>query len=153
MAAFSKRRKFTANWTPDRRGVKHPSKGEADWTNGLYDREERGEITGLDLFPSWDLALPNVTTGELEHVCKIKGDASYIDDTGRRRFFDYKADEGNTDVSVLKRALLRVCVGVDLELAGPARAKAIKHEEKKRWAKLAAEQRRAAKKKARAPAT
>lgn len=152
MAGFSKRRKFTANWTPDRRGVKHPSKGEAEWTNGLYDREERGEITGLDLFPSWSIDLPDAA-GVLQHVCKVKGDASYCDDTGRRRFFDYKADEGNTDVSVLKRRLLFVVLGVELELAGPAKVKAIKAETKKAWEKLAAEQRRAAKKKARAPAT
>lgn len=153
MAGFSKRRKFTAQWTPDRRGVKHPSKGEAEWTNGLYDREERGEIRDLNLWPKWTITLRDHATGEPIDVCDVKGDASFFDVAeGRVRFFDYKADEGNTDVSVLKRKLVRVVLGVDLELAGPARAKQVRAEAKKAWDKLAREQARATKKK-RAKAT
>lgn len=139
MPAFSKRPKFSAKWTEDRRGVKHPSKGEAEWTNGLYDREERGEIRELDLFPAWTIELPNAK-GELERVCVVKGDAAFFDvERGRRRFLDYKADEGNTDVSVLKRRLLLVVMGIELELAGPARRKADRAREHKAWKKLARE--------------
>lgn len=152
MAGFSKRRKFTANWTPDRRGVKHPSKGEAEWTNGLYDREERGDITDLELQPEFSIDLPN-TRGELEHICKVRLDARFFDvEADRVRWLDYKGIEGDTRESQLKRTLVRVCCGIPAELAGPAKAKAIKKESKKAWAKLAAEQRRAEKKKARAPA-
>lgn len=142
---FSKKRKFTAKWTRDRRGINHPSEGEANWTNGLYDREERGDIRELTIQPVYSIDLVN-TAGELEHACKVKPDARFFDVIDNRwRILDFKGREGDTGEFRLKQKLMKICLGLEVELAGPSRAAANKKAASKEFERIAKAQAKAKK--------
>lgn len=146
--SFSRRRKFAALWTPDSEGVKHPSKGEAHWFDRLLQRQRAGQICALERRPTYVIRIAPGCAHCAEHgveVCKVELDARYIED-GVLVIDDYKGVEGNTEISKLKRALVRLVCGVDVRLAGPALAHENRKAELKAFKAAAGKSERARKK-------
>ncbi|MDX2277674.1 MAG: hypothetical protein NW206_19665 [Hyphomonadaceae bacterium] len=129
-----------AKWTRDKRGRNHPSEGEALWFNALYDAEARGELVIEEVEPSFRIELH--APGELAgvYLCTVKADARVRElvpphmkahRAERVRVIDYKGRSGDTEVSRLKRKMVRIQHGVEIEwvgkyVEGKARAKAKK---------------------------
>lgn len=111
-SAFGPQVKYLAKRTT-RDGVTYASRGEADWVAQLQLRQRAGEISGLELQPSFRIEIAG------QWVCTVKADAAWTE-AGRRRVGDYKGVTGDTPVSRLKRRLVRACHGVEIEVFGPA---------------------------------
>lgn len=149
---FSGRRKFSANWTKDVRGVNHPSEKEAKWANRLYAREERGEIRDLTITPKFEIKIAQDCPYCAEHgvkVCDVELDAGYTEvSTGEYVHADYKGIEGDTPVSKLKRKLAEIRHGITVTLFGPAAAKQRKKDELTAFKRAEREKARVAKQEA-----
>lgn len=134
---FQKKRRFKAKRTADSAGVVHLSKEEAKWFDALRTREELGEIACLELEPAFVINLAD-PFGREKRLCTVKADARFYDlTTQTTRVVDYKGLEGETPLSRLKRKMVAIQHGVEIEIEGSA-VKAIKRAAaKKAWAKMA----------------
>ena len=137
MSRFSKRRKFAANWTEDSQGIKHPSKGQAEWFDRLRMRERAGEIRIVEREPGFDIRVardcPHCKVhGEKVGVVKFDAKIEHVE-TGEIEFLDYKGVEGETPLSKLKAKLVRAIFGVEVVIVGPAAQRKQKEADKKRW--------------------
>lgn len=113
-----------AKWTADMRGRMHPSAGEAKWFDALYAAEARGEIAIEEIEPAFKITLDG------QPLCTVKADARVRTiATGAVRVLDYKGKTGDTEISRLKRRMVLIQHGVQIEWVGSyveakARAKA-----------------------------
>lgn len=140
MTRFSGARKFAAKWTTSIDGTKHPSKGEADWWNGLVLLQRAGKIRALELNPRWDVHVARDCPNCRDHgdyIGHIKADAAYDDLDGVRHFDDYKGYEGDTDVSKFKRKFVAARFGVDIAIVGPEAKRAAREKAKRQLKKRA----------------
>jgi hypothetical protein len=107
-----KRNKYGAK--PEvREGVRHDSKGEADWADGLRDRERRGEIFGLVLDKE-RLRYPLVVNGVL--IAVYTADGRWTDDKGALHVADFKSEptRKRRDYQLVRKLML-ACHGIRIE--------------------------------------
>jgi hypothetical protein len=107
-----KRNKYGAK-PETREGVRHDSKGEADWADGLRDRERRGEIFGLVLDKE-RLRYPLVVHDTL--ICVYTADARWTDDKGCLHVADFKSEPTRKRRDYqLVRKLFKAITGLQIE--------------------------------------
>jgi hypothetical protein len=137
---FGGGRKFKSQWTTSGDGTKHPSKGEAEWWNGLRLLERAGEIFRLTQNPRWPMYVARDCPYCRDHgelIGYVYGDAEYDDKAGVHHFADFKGGEGETALSKLKRKFVKARFGVDIELVGPVMKQAARAKAKRAAAKTA----------------
>lgn len=132
----AKARRRSPKPTPDKRGRMHPTEQEAQWFDGLIDREDRGEIADLHAEPNYNaliVPIAKLCPACLAHAVSIgvvKADAIYIDGDrhgGRYQIDDFKGWMGDTPLSRFKRKLAMALYQIDIRIVGPtADAKARK---------------------------
>lgn len=152
--SFRRGPKFAAKWTEDSRGNKHPSASEARWFDRLFLREKAGEISALELNPTYEIRIAPDCPHCAEHgvkVCDVELDARYIEN-GAVVIADFKGIEGNTPVSKLKRKLAETRHRIVVTLFGPAAAVERKKSELKAFKRAERENAKAERKAAKRPA-
>jgi len=94
-------------------GYKFDSKRERDYYCELKIREKAGEISVLEVHPTWAIHVNYM------HVCQYTADFSFYDDlkNGHWRVVDIKSEPtAKKRDFVIVRKLMKACYGIDVEV-------------------------------------